>query len=67
VSTSGAGKRDAGVERGGKGPLALTPRSMVSPCPSCPALFWPQHLTVASSCGEKQLRTTDRFWIGIDM
>jgi hypothetical protein len=46
-------------ERGGQGPLASTPRCEVSPNPSCPSLFLPQHLTVASSCGEKQPRVTD--------
>jgi len=60
VRTCGAGTRVAGAELGGPGPLALSPREEVSPNPSCPLSFWPQHLRVASSCGEKQPRITDR-------
>jgi len=55
VQTRGAGTV---VELSGKGPLASLPRFKVSPSPSCPAP--PQHLTVASSCGEKQPRVTDQ-------
>ena len=47
------------VELGGQGPLISSPRLKVSPSPSCPALFLPQHLTVASSC-EKHPRITER-------
>ena len=54
------GTRDAVVELGGQGPLASSPRFAVSPCPSCPALLLPQHLMVASSCGEMQPRITGR-------
>jgi len=53
VRTSGAGQRDEVVELGGQGPLELMPRFSLSPEPSCPKMFKPQHLTVASSCGEK--------------
>jgi len=35
---------------GGQGPLASSPRLVVSNSPSCPASFLPQHLRVASSC-----------------
>ena len=52
VRTRGAGKRAAEVELGGHEPLARSPRFEVSPSPSCPLMFQPQHLTVASSCGE---------------
>ena len=58
VGTRGAGTREAVVELGGHEPLALSPRFEVSPSPSCPLVFKPQHLTVASSCAEKQ--PTDR-------
>ena len=44
--------------------MALMPRMAVSPCPNCPLSFQPQHLTVASSCGEKQSGITDRFTVG---
>jgi hypothetical protein len=64
TGSRGAGARDAVVELGGQGPLASSPRSTVSPSPSCPALLLPQHLMVASSCGERQPRITDRFRIG---
>ena len=47
-----ASTRDAVMELGGQRPLASSPRSEVSPSPSCPYLFWPQHLTVASSWRE---------------
>ena len=60
MRTCGAGTRVAVVELGGQGPLASSPRIAVSPSPSCPTSLCPQHLTVASSCGEKQLRITDR-------
>ena len=53
------------VELGGQGPLALSPRVAVSPSPSCPASFRPQHLTVASSCGEQQSPITERLCTGI--
>ena len=65
VRTGGTSLGDAGVELGGQGPLALAPRRAVSPSPSCPLLFQPQHLMVASSCGKKQVRVTDQFWDGI--
>jgi len=58
VRTRGAGSIEAAVELGGHEPLAWSPRLEVSPSPSCPLKFQPQHLTVASSCGEKQ--PTDR-------
>jgi len=54
VRTSEDGMRDAVMELGGQGPLASSPRAEVSPRPSCPSSFQPQHLTVVSSCGEKQ-------------
>ena len=57
MRTRKAGKRNAVVELGGQGPLALSPRLTVSPCPSCPLLLLPQHLTLASSCGEEQPRS----------
>jgi len=60
VRTRDAGKRDAVFFIGGQGPLASPPRSAVSPIPSCPLLFPPQHLTVVSSCGEKQPWVTDQ-------
>jgi len=66
VSTRGASTRDAVVELGGRGPLALSPRVEVSPSPSCPLMFQPQHLTVVSFCGEKQPRITDWLRISID-
>ena len=53
-------KEEKRKELGGQEPLASSPRFEVSPSPSCPALFCPQHLSVVSSCGEKQLRITDR-------
>jgi hypothetical protein len=53
VRTRRAGTCDAVVELGGQGPLASSPRLKVSPSPSCPLSFCPQHLTVASSCREK--------------
>jgi hypothetical protein len=60
VRIRGADTSDAVVELGGQGPLASSPRFEESPSPSCPSLFRPQHLSVASSCGEKQPRITDR-------
>jgi hypothetical protein len=63
VRTRRAGTSEAVVVLGGQGPSASSPRLEVSPSPSCPASFLPQHLTVASSCGEKQPGTTD--WLGI--
>ena len=60
VRTRADGPRDAEVELGGQGPLVLSPRLTVSPSPSCPLMFQPQHLTVASSCGEEKPRITDR-------
>ena len=62
-----AGTRDAVTEFGGQGPLALSPRLKVSPSPSCPLMFMPQHLTVVSFCGEQQPRIIDRLWISIDL
>ena len=60
MRTREAGTTDAVVEVGGQGPLASSPRFEVSPSPSCPLLiFSPQHLRVASSCGEEP-RITDR-------
>ena len=50
----GTGTRDQVVELGGQGPWASWPRLKVSPRPSCPLPLYPQHLTVASTCGEKQ-------------
>ena len=50
----GVGTQTAVVELGRQGPLALSPRFEVSPSPSCPLRFQPQHLTVASSCGETE-------------
>jgi hypothetical protein len=47
-------------ELGRQGPLASSPRVEVSPSPSCPRLFLPQHLTVALSCGEKEPRVSHR-------
>jgi hypothetical protein len=44
------------VGRAGHPPLLPSPRCDVSPCPSCPRLLYPQHLTVASSCEELQVR-----------
>ena len=60
VRTFEAGPRDAVVELGGQGPLASSPRFSVSPSPSCPLMFQPQHLTVVSFCGRKQPSITDR-------
>ena len=54
------------VELGGQGPLALSPRVAVSPSPSCPLMFQPQHLTAVSFCSEKHPRVTDRLRISID-
>jgi len=54
VRTYQAGTKDAVMELGGQGPLASSPRFELSPRPSCPYSFKPQHLTVVSSCGEKQ-------------
>ena len=48
------------VGLGGQGPLAAPPRFELSPSPSCPESFRPQHLRVASSCGKKQPRITNR-------
>jgi len=56
VSTHEAGTRHAVVELGGQGPLASSPRPEVSPCPSRPWPLPPQHLTVASSCRERDNR-----------
>ena len=64
VRTRRAGTSDTVVELGGQGPLVLSPRSEVSSSPSCPTLLRPQHLTVASSCREKQPRTT--YWLSED-
>ena len=61
VRTCGEGTRDAVVELGGQGPLASSPRLVVSNSPSCPKVLSPQHLRVASSCIEKQSRITDWF------
>ena len=60
VRTRVDGTRDAVVELGGQGPFALSPRFEVSPSPSCPLMFHPQHLMVASSCGENQPKITNR-------
>ena len=64
MRTRGVGERDAVVELGGQGPLASSPRLKLSPSPSCPWILSPQHLTVASSCGEKHTTITDRSKIG---
>jgi hypothetical protein len=64
VRTRGAGERDTVVELGGQGPLASSPRSVSTPSPSCPSIVPPQHLRVASSCGEKHPRITDWLKIG---
>jgi hypothetical protein len=48
------------VGRAGHPPLLPSPRCNVSPCPSCPLLLYPQHLTVASSCEELQVRLLHR-------
>jgi hypothetical protein len=53
--------------QGGRGPLAPSPGLDSSPSPSCPLMFMPQHLTVASSCGETQPNITNRLRIGIDI
>ena len=60
MRTRGAGAREAVVELGGQGPLASSPWSVSTPSPSCPSPLKPQHLRVASSCGEKQSRITDQ-------
>jgi len=60
VRTRADGTRDTVVKLGGQGPSASSPRLKVSPSPSWPLMFQPQHLTVASSCGEEQPRFTDR-------
>ena len=59
MRTCRAEKRNAAVELGGHEPLALSPRLKVSPSPSCPASFCPQHLRVESFCGEKRPRITE--------
>ena len=59
MRTCGAGTRVAVVELGGQGPLASSPRCDPSPIPICPYMLPPQHLRVASSCGEEQPRITD--------
>ena len=64
VRICGVSTRDAVGELAGQGPLASSPRSEVSPSPSCPHEFLPQHLTVASSCGEPQVRIRDVFGNG---
>ena len=43
------------MEHGGQGPLASSPRLSVSPIPSTPSPFMPQHLSDVSSCGEDTL------------
>ena len=44
-------------EKGWAGlPFWLSPRSDVSPYPSCPSPLYPQHLTFASSCDAVQVR-----------
>jgi len=55
--------RERETELAGQGPLASSPRCTMSPSPSCPCVLSPQHLTVASSCGEKHVRVTD--WLRI--
>ena len=67
MRTRGAGTRDAVMEFGRQGPLASSPRLKVSPSPSCPLMFMPQHLTVVSFCGEQQPRITDRLRTSIDL
>ena len=41
-------------------PLLVSPRSDVSPYPSCPYWFKPQHLTLPSSCVQQQASTYTR-------
>ena len=57
-------KTDEVVELGGQGPLAMSPRFRVSPSPSWPSSFAPQHLIVASSCGKGTAGITDHFTTG---
>jgi hypothetical protein len=45
-------------------PLLPSPRGCVSPYPSSPCPFSPQHLTVPSSCGQHQASTSTR-WTGL--
>jgi len=57
VRTRGGGTSIVVVGLDGHGPLAPPPRLQVSPRPSCPYSLPPQHLTVASSCGERRARS----------
>ena len=65
MNTRADGTRGAVVKLGGQGPLASSPRFEVSPSPSCPLMFQPQHLTVASSCGENRPKITDRIMFSL--
>ena len=67
MNTRADGTTDAVVELGGQGPCALSPRFEGSPSPSCPLMFQPQHLTVASSCGENQPKITDRTMFSLNL
>jgi hypothetical protein len=67
VRTRETGTHAAVVELGGPGPLASSPQLEVSPCPSCPLMFQPQHLTVVSFCSQRQPRITGRSGISIDI
>ena len=64
MRTRGEGTSDTTVDLGGQGPSASSPRSKMSPCPSCPHVFPPQHLTAALSYGKEQPRITDRLRMG---
>ena len=41
-------------------PLLPSPRIDMSPYPSCPTQFRPQHLTLSSSCGQQQASASTR-------
>ena len=65
--TRGADTAAAVVGLGGQGPSASSPQTEVSPDPSCPWAPLPQHLRVASSCGEEQPRITESLWSGASL
>jgi len=52
VSTPGVAAQEACTGFFGTGPLVSSPCSETPLSPSCPPSLAPQHLTVASSCGE---------------
>ena len=56
--------RSASPSQRRKLPLLPSPRGCVSPYPSSPCPFSPQHLTVPSSCGQHQASTSTR-WTGL--